>query len=53
LLIKRCDVHGTKIHASTGILKEGTGSTKTSQRTDFFGGNTVEAFKTGLLPLLK
>lgn len=39
---------------STGkrILNEGTGVTKTCPGTDFFGGNTIEAFKNNLLPLL-
>jgi len=35
------------------IVKEGTGSTKSCPGTAFFGGNTVDAFNRGLLPLLK
>lgn len=45
--------HWYDLNTGKRIVKEGTGSTKTCPGTNFFGGNTVEAFKTGLLPLLK
>jgi len=45
--------HWPDLNTGKRTLKEGTGSTKTCPGTNFFGGNTVEAFKTGLLPLLK
>jgi hypothetical protein len=45
--------HWYDLNTGKRIAKEGTGSTKTCPGTNFFGGNTVEAFKTGLLPLLK
>ncbi|MDD4993098.1 MAG: N-acetylmuramoyl-L-alanine amidase [Paludibacter sp.] len=44
--------HWFDLNTGKRILKEGAGSTKTCPGTNFFGGNTVEAFKTGLLPLL-
>lgn len=45
--------HWYDLNTGKRISKEGTGSTKTCPGTNFFGGNTVEAFKMGLLPLLK
>jgi len=45
--------HWYDLNTGKRILKEGTGATKTCPGTNFFGGNTVEAFKAGLLPLLK
>lgn len=45
--------HWYDLNTGKRIVKEGTGATKTCPGTAFFGGNTVEAFKTGLLPLLK
>ena len=45
--------HWYDLNTGKRLLKEGTGSTKTCPGTNFFGGNTVEAFKVGLLPLLK
>lgn len=44
--------HWFDLNTGKRILKEGVGSTKTCPGTNFFGGNTVQAFKTGLLPLL-
>jgi len=44
--------HWYDLNTSKRILKEGIGSTKTCPGTNFFGGNTVTAFKAGLLPLL-
>ncbi len=45
--------HWYDLNTGKRVLKEGTGATKTCPGTNFFGGNTVEAFKVGLLPLLK
>lgn len=45
--------HWYDLNTGKRIMKEGTGSTKTCPGTAFFGGNTVEAFKNGMLPLLK
>ena len=45
--------HWYDLNTGKRIAKEGTGSTKTCPGTNFFGGNTVEAFKKELLPLLK
>jgi len=45
--------HWYDLNTGKRIAKEGTGTTKTCPGTNFFGGNTVEAFKAGLLPLLK
>ena len=44
--------HWYDLNTGKRIAKEGTGSTKTCPGTAFFGGNSVEAFKTNLLPLL-
>jgi N-acetylmuramoyl-L-alanine amidase len=44
--------HWYDLNTGKRLLKEGTGSTKTCPGTIFFGGNTVAAFKVGLLPLL-
>ena len=44
--------HWYDLNTGKRILKEGTGSTKTCPGTAFFGGNTVEAFNKGMLPLL-
>jgi hypothetical protein len=41
--------HWYDLNTGKRILKEGTGSTKTCPGTGFFGGNTVEAFKAGML----
>jgi hypothetical protein len=43
--------HWYDLNTGKRIVQEGTGSTKTCPGTNFFGGNTVEAFKKGLLPL--
>jgi len=45
--------HWYDLNTGKRIIKEGTGATKTCPGTNFFGGNTVDAFKSGLLPLLK
>jgi len=45
--------HWYDLNTGKRILKEGTGTTKTCPGKLFFGGNTVEAFKKGLLPFLK
>jgi len=45
--------HWYDLNSGKRIIKEGTGATKTCPGTSFFGGNTVEAFKSGMLPLLK
>ena len=45
--------HWYDLNTGKRIAKEGTGATKTCPGTNFFGGNTVEAFKMGFLPLLK
>lgn len=45
--------HWFDLNTGKRILKEGTGATKTCPGTAFFGGNTVEAFKAGLLPYLQ
>jgi len=44
--------HWYDLNTGKRIAKEGTGATKTCPGTAFFGGNTVEAFKVGLLPML-
>jgi hypothetical protein len=45
--------HWFDLNTGKRIINEGTGFTKTCPGTTFFGGNTVEAFKNGFLPLLK
>jgi len=45
--------HWFDLNTGKRNLKEGAGATKTCPGTTFFGGNTVEAFKAGLLPVLK
>ena len=45
--------HWYDLNTGKRIIEEGTGATKTCPGTNFFGGNTVAAFKAGLLPLLK
>lgn len=45
--------HWYDLNTGKRILKEGTGSTKICPGTAFFGGNTVEDFKKGLLRELK
>lgn len=45
--------HWFDLNTGKRTLKEGAGATKTCPGTAFFGGNTVEAFKAGMLPLLK
>jgi hypothetical protein len=45
--------HWFDLNTGERTSKEGTGVTKTCPGTAFFGGNTVEAFKVVLLPLLK
>ena len=45
--------HWYDLNIGKRITKEGTGVTKSCPGTNFFGGNTVEAFKAGFLPLLK
>jgi hypothetical protein len=45
--------HWYDLNTGKRIIEEDTGATKTCPGTNFFGGNTVEAFKAGLLPLLK
>jgi N-acetylmuramoyl-L-alanine amidase. len=45
--------HWYDLNTGKRIDNGSVGSTKTCPGTNFFGGNTVEAFKTGLLPLLK
>jgi hypothetical protein len=41
--------HWYDLNTGKRILKEGTGTTKTCPGTTFFGGNTVQMFKEGLL----
>jgi len=45
--------HWFDLNTGKRTTKEGTGVTKTCPGTAFFGGNTAEAFKVGLLPMLK
>jgi len=45
--------HWFDLNTGKRILKQGTASTKTCPGSAFFGGNTVETFKAGLLPMLK
>jgi N-acetylmuramoyl-L-alanine amidase len=44
--------HWYDLNTAKRIVKEGTGATKSCPGTAFFGGNTIEAFKANLLPLL-
>jgi len=44
--------HWYDLNTGKRVSVEGTGSTKSCPGTAFFGGNTIEAFKTTLLPKL-